>query len=132
MFLPHLHIFKCKHINLNLYSQAKALFKKAVYLREGEPTARSFVVFIGALELEVLPADPPQHSSQLLLQLQFPAERENQVVKSTRTAAHRADQQYYVKWIGLELLQKWEWAGVFTTELWLCRFESQLSACSRV
>lgn len=33
------------------------------------------MVFIGTLELKVLPTNPPQHSSQLLLQLQFPAKR---------------------------------------------------------
>lgn len=42
------------------------------YLREGEPTAGPFVVFIRALELKVLPPNSPQHSSQLFLQLQLP------------------------------------------------------------
>lgn len=32
------------------------------------------MVFIWALELKVLPPNPPQHSCQFLLQLQFPAE----------------------------------------------------------
>lgn len=50
--------------------------RRSSHLREGEATAGSFVVFIGALELKVLPPNPPQHSGQLLLQLQFPAGEE--------------------------------------------------------
>lgn len=64
------------------------------YLWEGESTASSLVVFIGALKLKVLPPNPPQHSSQLLLQLQFPAKKKRkkqQVVKWRRTAAQRRE-----------------------------------------
>lgn len=52
------------------------------YLRQGESAARPLVVFIGALELKVLPSNPPQHSSQLLLQLQLPAEQEGKNSKN--------------------------------------------------
>lgn len=45
---------------------------RVIYLWEGEAAARTLVVFIGALKLQVLPPNPPQHSGQLLLQLQFP------------------------------------------------------------
>lgn len=49
--------------------------EEIVYLWEGVPAAGSFVVFIGAFKLKVFPPNPPQHSSQLLLQLKFPAKR---------------------------------------------------------
>ena len=43
------------------------------YLWEGEAAACPLVVLVGALKLQVLPLDPPQHPSQLLLQLQLPS-----------------------------------------------------------
>lgn len=86
---PAHFVWQCKYTN-------RALFDK-IYLWEGEPAAGSFVVFIGALELKVLPPNPPQHSSQLLLQLQFPARRKNQVVKS----AQRTVELSHIKWNGL-------------------------------
>lgn len=106
-------VWQCRYKNLLLQ---QAPFEKITYLREGEPTAGSLVVFIGALELKVLPPNPPQHSSQLLLQLQFPARRKNQVVESTRTA-QRTEELSHSRWTGFGLLRKLVWADVFNTKL---------------
>lgn len=39
---------------------------------QGEPAARALVVALGAPEVQLVPADPPQHAGQLLLQHQLP------------------------------------------------------------
>ena len=57
------------------------------YLWEGEAAARPLVVLVGALELQVLPLDPPQHPSQLLLQLQLPSGGHNSQIKEIRDDA---------------------------------------------
>lgn len=106
--------YKCRRVDLK-----QGLSEGIAYLREGVPAARSFVVFIGALELKVLPTNPPQHSSQLLLQLQFSAKKKigktpgGQIKEDSRT-----DERSHIKWV-----QAGSMSGL---KLWLC-FDSQWS-----
>lgn len=115
---PHLHIFIifCPTVLVHRSVLTAAMFEKVTYLREGEPTAGSLVVFIGALELKVLPPYPPQHSSQLFLQLQFPAKREKAggEINKDRSTKNRGTISHKVHWV-----RKQGWADVFTTELGL-------------
>lgn len=72
-----------KHSELCTVYVCRLSWEDGAHLGEGESTTSSFVVFIGALKLKVLPPNPPQHSSQLLLQLQFPATRKKKKKEKT-------------------------------------------------
>lgn len=76
--------------------------RRITYLREGESTACPFVVFIGALKLKVLPPNSPQHSSQLLLQLQFPAEK-----GKTPGGGVNKNQESQAKWVWIAAEACW-------------------------
>lgn len=69
---------------------------RTTYLGEGESAACSFVVFIGALKLKVLPPNSPKHSSQLLLQLQFPAGKKK---GKTPGGGVNKNQESQAKWV---------------------------------